>query len=291
MSSRPVAFVLFALLTAGLAAAGCGGGGNGGSTKTGTPPVIETTSPTPADAATPAGTPPTPSADAAAIEALVRAQAAANNNKDVDGFLAAFADRYFTDEIHVTRGDARALVAQFIGEPEVVITRVANIDISGDSATAEVESNEGVILSRERYSLVRENGQWLIAFIEELPVQIDASGAVDLRLVEYAFQLDGQAVQDGSFVFSVTNAGAQQHEVELMRLPDDVNAQQLVDPENKPAGVDTIGLFGPLDPGASATLAFTGALQPGRYALVCYLPDTSGTLHSGLGMVSGFTVG
>ena len=268
MSRWPVVFALLVLLTAGLAASvGCGGGDKGGAA-TGTP-----------------------SSAAAAIEAAVRAQAEANNNKDVDSFVALLSDSFINDQLHVSRQEARDLVAQFIGEPLVEITRVSTPDVSGDSATADVDSNEGVIVSRERYSFARENGQWLIAGVEDLPVDVpDSARAVDLRLVDNAYQFDDQAVKDGSFVFNVTNAGTQQHEVELMRLPAGVNAQQLIDPENNPAGVETIGLFGPLEARELRPIVFSGPLEPGNYALVCYLTDVNSVPFSQLGMLRGFTV-
>jgi hypothetical protein len=68
-----------------------------------------------------------------------------------------------------------------------------------------------------------------------------------------------------------------------------VNAQQLIDPASKPAGVETIGLFGPLRR-ASCGIVFSGPLESGNYALVCYLTDANSVPYSRLGMLRGFTV-
>jgi hypothetical protein len=288
---RRIALALTLLLLSSLAATvACGGGGgdNGAATKTPGPAASREPSATSTSAQTP-GASASPSTDAEAIDALVRAQTAANNNKDIDGFLVAFADSYFTDEIHVSREEARGLVAQFIGVPKVVITKIPTIGVTGDTAEATVDSNEGVIVSSERYHFVRQNGQWRITSVEELPVTVEGARVVDLTLSEYAFQFDASQISQGGYAFNVTNAGTQSHEVELLKLPEGTTAQELVDPKNEPAGAETVGLFGPLDPGKSATLAFAEDLPSGSYAMVCYLPDPSGTLHSQLGMLRLFT--
>jgi hypothetical protein len=292
MSRRPLVLVFGVLLGIGLAAgAACGGGGGKGSpAKTGTPPPTGTPLNIEASPTSESGTP-SAARDAAAIEAVVRAQAQANNSRDIDGFVALFSDSYLSDQLHVSRQNARDLVAQFIGEPLVEITNVTNIDVTGDNATAQVDKNGGVIVKRQRYSFLRENGQWRVAGVLDLPVDVpDSPRTVALKLVENRFDFDDQAVKDGAFVFHVTNAGAQPHEVQLKRLPAGVEAQQLVDPQRTPAGVETIGLFGPLAAGELRPLVFAQPLSPGRYAMICYLPDTSGTSHAQLGMVRAFTV-
>ena len=290
--SRRLASALVLFVAIGIVAGACGGGGGDKkdatkvATNVGASGTASSTGETPEPTA---GTPSNGSSDAQAIEAVVRAQTNANNNKDVDGFMAAFADSYY-DDLGVSRDDARSLVATFIGVPQVEITNISAIEVSGDDATAQVDSNEGVFLSSEKYSFAREVGRWRIAKIEELPVQADTANAVDMDLVEYSFLFDESAAQDGDVVFYVANSGAQPHEIELMKLPDGVNAQDLRDREDVPAGVQTLGLFGPLDPGESRVLALASKLDAGRYALVCYLSDPSGQSHAALGMVKDLTV-
>ena len=288
--SRWMAIGLVLLFAIGAIASACGGGGDGGeATKQ---PARESATAPPGPDETPEATAGTPSnsAGAAAIEALVRAQTDASNNKDVDGFVAAFADSYY-DDLGVSRDDARALVATFIGVPQVDVTKISAIDISRNTATALVDSDEGVIVSREQYSFARVGDRWLIAGIEELPVDVPAEAAVvEMRLDEYAFEFDSQAASDGDFVFNVTNTGAQPHEVELMRLPAGVTAQQLSDRENVPAGVETIGLFGPLEPLELRPIVFAQPLEPGNYALVCYLSTPDGVSNAALGMVKDLVV-
>jgi hypothetical protein len=222
---------------------------------------------------------------------VVRAQARANNNGDVDSFVALLSDSFISEQLHVSREEARDLVGEFIGQPFVEITQIANTSISGDSATAEVDSNEGVIVSREIYTFARENGQWLIAGVEDLPVDLPASATtVDLQILDNTYQFDEAAVKSGSFAFNVTNDGQQPHEVELMRLPAGATTAQLIDPKNKPVGVQTLGLFGPLEPAEQRPMVLSQVLEPGDYAIVCYLTGEGGISHSRLGMIRGFTV-
>jgi hypothetical protein len=292
--SRWLAVGLVLFVAFGVVTNACGGGGgdkndatkaptSASTVKTGTPPGDETPEPTTG------GTQASGRSDLVAIENVVGAQTDANNNKDVDAFVAAFSDSYYAD-LGVSRDDARALVTTFIGIPHVDITNISAVQVSGDNATAQVDSNEGVFLSREKYSFVRETGQWKIAKIEELPVDADTSNAVGLSLVEYNFVFDENAAKDGDVVFSVSNTGAQRHEIELMKLPSGVTAEQLKDRENVPAGVEAIGLFGPLDPGEKRTLAFATKLDVGHYALVCYLSDPSGQSYASFGMVEDLVV-
>jgi hypothetical protein len=60
-----------------------------------------------------------------------------------------------------------------------------------------------------------------------------------------------------------------------------------------PAGVEVIGGIAPVAPGDEGWLAFTSRLDPGRYLMICFLPDTSdpaGTPHAAKGMLSEFNV-
>ena len=286
--SRSLACGLALLGLLAVAMTACGGGDKNDATKSPTAAPASATAAGATPGSTAPGTPAT-GGDASAIEALIRRQTDANNNKDVDAFVAAFAESYYAD-LGVSRDDARALVTTFIGVPQVDITSVSSIEVSGDRATAQVDSNEGVFLSSEKYSFVREAGQWRVAKIDELPVQADTANAVDMSLVEYSFAFDAGALSDGEAVFNVRNNGAQAHEVELLKLPAGADAQGVRDREDLPAGVETVGLFGPLDPGESRVIAFSQKLAPGNYAVVCYLSDPSGQPHSAIGMVKDVTV-
>jgi hypothetical protein len=280
-----VGLVLF--LSLGVWVSACGGD-DGGDDPTALPTSRETAgSETPSD--TPAATGAASSEDAEAIHAVVRRQADANNRKDIDAFVASFSDSYY-DALGISRDDAKALVSVFIGVPQVEVTEVRSIEIESGNAIAEVDSNEGAFVSRERYTFVRQGARWLIESIEELPVDAGDSRTIDLTLSEYKFEFDPEAARDPDFAFTTTNAGATPHEVELLKLPAGVNAAGVRDRENLPSGVEVIGLFGPLDAGSGGMIVFAKDLAPGHYALVCYLSAPSGQSNAQLGMVADLTI-
>lgn len=287
LAPRTLRWLAGSLLLAAAFGVACGGdGGDGGADATSRPTGQATAGPTQeqppsetADATT--------SADVAAIEALVRQQTDAFNARDVNGFVASFSDSYY-EALGVTREDAAALVSIFIGVPQVEITAITAVTIAGDGATAEVASAEGVISSLEQYTVVRQDGTWLVAAIDELPVETDAA-LVELSMFEYGYDFDAEQFS-GDAAFDVSNNGTQPHEIELMRLPDGVSADDVRDRENVPAGVEVVGLFGPLEPGENRKLVFAGGLPAGDYALVCYLTTVTGESNAQLGMVSSLVV-
>ena len=94
------------------------------------------------------------------------------------------------------------------------------------------------------------------------------------------------------------NIGAQTHEIAVAKLNTDDTLDKFVAAvaglEDVPEGAEFIGVAAPIEPGTSGNLVFTEPLSAGRYALVCFFPDTSSeeeTPHAFLGMVSEFTVG
>lgn len=96
---------------------------------------------------------------------------------------------------------------------------------------------------------------------------------VVMRLDDYKFDLS-QPLKAGQHTFKVENVGPQHHEVELIQLapgktPQDV-LQWIHKPQGPPPGKPIGGIAG-MDPGVPAY--FTATLQPGEYALICFLPD------------------
>jgi hypothetical protein len=115
-----------------------------------------------------------------------------------------------------------------------------------------------------------------------------------LVLKEFSFDLPG-GYEGGPL--EIVNQGEQDHEVVVVGLPDGVDLQDVIDstvpiftPAKGPAPyVDVAGIT-PVAPGGRAHLDLD--LAPGRYALVCFLPDTTkpGTDHLHNGMATVFTV-
>jgi hypothetical protein len=103
------------------------------------------------------------------------------------------------------------------------------------------------------------------------------------------------AMRDGRPV-DVVNRGTQHHELVVSRLHPGATASDLATWNDAPAGTagpapatDLAGVT-MLPPGGHGQLR--ARLTPGRYVLVCFLPDETGSGHSHLhnGMVFPFTV-
>jgi uncharacterized cupredoxin-like copper-binding protein len=116
-------------------------------------------------------------------------------------------------------------------------------------------------------------------------------GDVELSTVDFSFETPAELAAGSTAL--VTNAGTQGHELDLVRLEGDATAEdaaafELTREGTSPgAGVAGVGI---LRPGGTATFRIPD--EPGRYALLCFLPDVNGdgTQHVERGMVAEVTV-
>jgi hypothetical protein len=119
----------------------------------------------------------------------------------------------------------------------------------------------------------------------------EPSADLVMKLVDFAFELDGPLTA-GRHTIRVENAGAQPHEVAIVRL----------EPGKEPMDVAAWGekqvgpAPGKLQGGVSAIMPNTRAfvevdLQPGEYGLICFVPDMKdGKPHFVHGMMKKVTV-
>ncbi|MGH9165542.1 MAG: hypothetical protein ACRDZW_08545 [Acidimicrobiales bacterium] len=113
--------------------------------------------------------------------------------------------------------------------------------------------------------------------------------------VDYAFQGLPATLEAGPASFEFTNGGKEGHELQLLRINDDVPqpiAELLTLPRDQAeAKVTSVGGVEPQEPGKSDYLV--ADLKPGRYAAVCFLPvggGEEGPPHFTQGMVASFEV-
>lgn len=108
-----------------------------------------------------------------------------------------------------------------------------------------------------------------------------APATVALRMDEYAFELSATP-KPGRVVVEVENAGELDHEVVLVILPEDVPPilEQLRSEERRT--VATLAYLPPRPPGGRGSFALD--LEPGRYALLCFIEDADGISHALKGM-------
>ncbi len=119
---------------------------------------------------------------------------------------------------------------------------------------------------------------------------------VPLELNEMVFSYDptDSRIKSGKFGFDVENKGDQVHEVVLFQVKKEAPIMELIESGDPGALGFPMGVKLPILPGTDAKMSIP-ALEPGRYALVCHLPDQSvprgeGPPHFVLGMVSEFRV-
>jgi hypothetical protein len=238
------------------------------------------------------------------IEAAVQSALDAWNNKDAETFLD-----YFTDEAiaeifgqgePATREEVAAFLPEFIGDPPMVLHEITSEE-NGDAGTVEVLWDSEPFLEHIRFAMVNEDGAWKIdnqdyIDIDELPAN---TTRVHVDVNEFAFGIiadDIVAANDSGLIsFEITNVGEQTHHFGLFRLPAEGVAQELILSEEEVPGLDVAGFTDDIAPGeTNRAWVFIEPLEPGRYAMVCFLPDTSagpdGPPHAAQGMIQEFTI-
>ena len=123
------------------------------------------------------------------------------------------------------------------------------------------------------------------------PAAAAPTADIAMSLKEYGFDLS-KPVTAGPHTFEVRNTGAQDHEVEVVKLEPGKTANDLVKwvlkPEGPPPG-SAVG--GALVGKTGAPVYFTADFAPGSYALICFIPDAKdGKPHYEHGMSLAFTV-
>ena len=136
-------------------------------------------------------------------------------------------------------------------------------------------------------------GDTVTAGDDEIPGGVEL---VPLELNEMVFSYDptDSRIMSGKFGFDVENKGNQVHEVVLFQVKKEAPLMELIESGDPGALGFPMGVKLPILPGTDAKMSIP-ALEPGRYALVCHLPDQSvprgeGPPHFVLGMVSEFRV-
>jgi ketosteroid isomerase-like protein/uncharacterized cupredoxin-like copper-binding protein len=237
------------------------------------------------------------------VEQTLRDIAAAWNDQDYDAWSAHFTENGIMIDLADVEDQSpeglRAGFEQFSSEDELVIHTIGEIAVDGDTATAEAEMS-----SRERggdapssiiiglsATLVLEDEVWKIDTEEFTSPEIpDGVTSVALEAAEFSFTFDTGAVAGGDFAFVMNNVGAQQHHIVVEQVPEDFDVEAALMSEEEPEGLTHIGSTPPQEPGDTRNIVFTDELPPGRYVILCFMPDTDGTPHALKGMWKDFTV-
>jgi hypothetical protein len=111
---------------------------------------------------------------------------------------------------------------------------------------------------------------------------------LEIDLEDHAFAFD-DPVPAGRLVVEASNVGDEPHEVVLAPLPEDFDGDidDFVDADERRL-ISPIYELAPQEPGETGRFAVN--LDPGRYALLCFVTDEEGTPHYEKGMAADLTV-
>ena len=221
--------------------------------------------------------------------------------EDHDYYLEHVTDNFNSTWGYPTVADCAADIEECIGDSPLDPPKRDTLKIDGNAATITVATTEQsptgdsfkLVLD---LTLVKQDGVWkgdtITAGDDNIASGVDL---VPLELNEMLFSYDptDPRIKSGKFAFDIKNKGDQVHEAVLLHLKKEAPLMELMESRD-PDGVGFLGVKVPVLPGADAKMAIP-ELEPGRYALICFLPDQSvpggeGPPHFALGMVSEFEV-
>lgn len=123
------------------------------------------------------------------------------------------------------------------------------------------------------------------------PVAAEPKADLVVHMDEYDYKLSAP-ITAGEHRLRVENDGMQPHELELVRLADGktvVDLEKWIDSQQGPPPGEPLGGVATLAPGGDAY--FSADFTPGRYALICFVPDAGdGKPHFLHGMTKEITV-
>ena len=221
--------------------------------------------------------------------------------EDHDYYIEHVTDNFNSAWGYPTVADCAADIEECIDDSPLDPPKRDTLIVDGDKATITVTKPEQTPTGDSfrlvfDLTVVKQDGLWkadtITAGDDKVP-----SGAelVPLELNEMVFSYDptDPRIKSGKFAFDIENKGDQVHEAILLHLKKDAPLMELIESRDA-EGIGFLGLKVPVLPGADVRMAVP-ELEPGRYALICFLPDQSvpggeGPPHFALGMVSEFKV-
>lgn len=131
---------------------------------------------------------------------------------------------------------------------------------------------------------------------EELETEpAEGANVVEITGVDFGFEGVPSEVAAGSTAFGFTNGGESAHEMIVFQLQEGKTAEDVLalEGEDDPAAAEVVagevgGTFG--TPGSETTTYVNAEVEPGTYALLCFIPGPGGESHAELGMTATFTV-
>ena len=186
------------------------------------------------------------------------------NRKDRDAFTANFTDTGLSGTV--------LSLPESLGDPAIAPRRIMEATVSEDTVTVHAMFALGTHRHSVRYSMAKQGGVWKIDAEERLSPKIKGDPTVvNVRLDGCASASRTEAVVEGKVAFTIEHAGEGHQHLILKKVPENLDLERLL--QDEPAaseGVVDVAFIASTMAGKSMNVAFTQALQPGRYALVCY---------------------
>ena len=226
-----------------------------------------------------------------------------SSKADQDYYLDHITDNFNALWGYPTVEDCAADIEECIGEPlDPPLRTNLEFDYENSPLKAEILITETEIEDGETFKLsflvglIKDDGVWkldsLTASDDEIPSGV-ALVNMELREMAFIYDKDDKNLASGKFAFDIHNKGEQVHELVLIKLIEEGSIMELMEAEDEGA-FEFLGVKVPILPNRSAKMAVP-ELSPGRYGLVCFLPDQAApegemVPHMAMGMISEFTV-
>jgi uncharacterized cupredoxin-like copper-binding protein len=168
--------------------------------------------------------------------------------------------------------------------PEGDLVSFFNV-MADDDVEAALEAIDA--FEEERCGIPHSEGGALVAAGTSHEIEPGAQ-RVDVTALDFTFEFDG-TIAAGRTSFVLTNQGDQAHFLLVVKMADGVDLQAALESDDDSSFV---GFWetGTAAPGGSDEEVVTFDLEPGDYAMLCWIPGADGLPHVFHGMAVPFTV-
>jgi hypothetical protein len=178
----------------------------------------------------------------------------------------------------------QSLAPEEIAEPTAVV--VAAFESAADDPQA-VFTDDAAMAAIEQLTAFEAEQCGLEPPVAALDDEIDSDATrVDITASEYTFDTEDPTVA-GRYSFVMTNAGAEPHLIVVAQLEQDVALDDVLASDGDLGVIQAVESDVALPGGESVV---TVDLQPGRWVIVCPIPNEAGESHADLGMLRELTI-
>ena len=214
--------------------------------------------------------------EAALVEKAFRSNLDAFARKDPD---AAIALTVKSNKLAGTRDG----VLDFMAKYRIVLYRINNVVVTGDSAAIDYEN--AIVGRNVKYDVTtllaqhdvwqKEDGAWkFVSDVSSMPGIPEDLPSVKVTLRDGAQTVVASPLPSGEFAFSLSNTGTAAKGVFILGIPSDLDVPSYIqlfrsaDRLPLPDRVLEMGGIPDIAPGGKGAMVFSGALPKGRYLLL-----------------------